>query len=752
MAHVLFMDIVAYSTLPIEQQRSVLNRLQQSVCTTAAFTQAHGDSNLICLPTGDGMALVFFGDPEQPIACALELSRSIRHTDIRLRMGIHTGLVYRVADINQARNVAGGGINMAQRVMDCGDAGHILVSKIVADMLAEVSAWSNVIRQDLGEVEVKHGVRLHLYNLFTDDAGNPNTPQKQLVEKEARARTRRRKAILALAVAIAAIGTMSIFTYEQFHRLPAQKHIAVLPFQSVGNEAEDKAFTDGEVENLTSKLSQLERFQQSFWVVPSSDARKVTSLNDAYRNLNASLAVTGSIQHTGNGVIVNANLVDAQNHRQLDSRTIRAPAGNLDELQDKVWESVADMVNLQITPEMARSINAGGTKQPGAYELYVQGLGYLQRFNVESIDHAIEVFGKALQKDPEYAVAYAGLGQAYSTKYVLTKDPQWIAKAISNGRRAIELDPGLSAAHLALGRVYQQTGELNKALDEFHQGLQQDPTMVQAEYHIAEIYDVQGKLPEAEAAYKWVIDRRPEYPLGYSGLGSFYDHHGQFDKAEQQFKAMLELQPDNSLAFDNLGGVYTEMGRYQDAVNILNEEPAKDRSASTWNNLGADYIYLKRYPEAAEALKKATELAPHNHVLWRNLGDAYSQVPGEEAQVKAAYQKALQTATEDLGVNPKDSDALSSSALYHAHLGHTRDAEQLINKALQLSPRDTNVLFTAALVYEIIGNRKQALDMVFKAYDAGSSLSDIEADPELGALRQDSRYQQWAKGRANTRS
>jgi len=179
MAHVLFMDIVAYSKLPMDEQQRLLCELQEAVRNTPAFAHAQVEDKLIRLPTGDGMALVFFNDPESPVHCALELSRSLRdHPEIKLRMGIHTGPVYRVADINAARNVAGGGINMAQRVMDCGDAGHILVSKTVAEMLAQVSTWSKVALQDLGEAEVKHGVRVHICNLYTDDAGNPAVPQK----------------------------------------------------------------------------------------------------------------------------------------------------------------------------------------------------------------------------------------------------------------------------------------------------------------------------------------------------------------------------------------------------------------------------------------------------------------------------------------------------------------------------------------------------------------------------------------------
>lgn len=178
MAHVLFTDIVAYSQLPMDTQEQTLRQLQDIVRGTAEFSRAQGVGQLIILPTGDGMALVFFGDAEAPARCALEMDRVLRkQSGIPLRMGIHTGPVYRVADINANRNVAGGGINMAQRVMDCGDAGHILVSGAVSDVLGQVSTWRQSLH-DLGEAEVKHGIRVRIYNLYSDDFGNKETPKK----------------------------------------------------------------------------------------------------------------------------------------------------------------------------------------------------------------------------------------------------------------------------------------------------------------------------------------------------------------------------------------------------------------------------------------------------------------------------------------------------------------------------------------------------------------------------------------------
>jgi class 3 adenylate cyclase len=177
-AHVLFTDLVGYSLLTMDKQREYLAELQQIVRQSAKFRAAEKNGDIISLPTGDGMALSFFGDPLQPVQCAVEVAKELKSKPhLKLRMGIHTGPVYRISDVNANANVAGGGINMAQRVMDSGDAGHILVSKTVADVLLQLSAWAPYVC-DLGEHAVKHGVKLHIYSLATEEAGNPETPAK----------------------------------------------------------------------------------------------------------------------------------------------------------------------------------------------------------------------------------------------------------------------------------------------------------------------------------------------------------------------------------------------------------------------------------------------------------------------------------------------------------------------------------------------------------------------------------------------
>lgn len=528
-----------------------------------------------------------------------------------------------------------------------------------------------------------------------------------------------------------------------FKRLPQEKHLAVLPFQNIGNDASNQAFAEGVAESLTSKLSQLERYQKSFWVVPSSDTRNVKSLDEAYRNLNVTLAVTGSIEHTADGLNLTADLVDPKNHRQLSSRSIHVASTNLDEMQQRVWESVADMLDLQVNSQAKEELAAGGTTQPGAYELYEQGVGYLQRYDLDDTDRAIGLFNKALSKDPTYALAYAGLGGAYANKYRQTKDPQWIERATLNATRAVELDGGLVPVRCTLAEVYQQTGQLDKALAEYRRVLEDDPSILGAEYHVGEIYEAQGKYPEAEEAYKTMVNRRPGYWYGYGGLGQFYYNHGDFSKAVKQFETLIDLAPDNALGYQNLGAAYLGLGRYDDAINVLTKGLAIAPNWNAWTNLGSAYMYVGRNEEAVGAMKKAAELNPHDHVMWRNLADSYHQLPSHLVDAKEAYRTALQIATAQLKVNPNDTDVLSGIALYDAHLGRAKDAEEFMDRALALSPNNSDTLFTSALVNEIIGNRQKALHAVDEAAKAGYSLNEIEKEPELRSLHADPRYRRW---------
>src|SRR5947207_1863170 len=233
-AHVLFIDIVGYSKLSINDQHAAVEELNKIVRASEQFQKAEAASRLLKIPTGDGMALVFYNTPEAPVQCAVEISRALKeHPELRLRMGVHSGPVSGVIDVNERANVAGAGINMAQRVMECGDAGHILLSRHVAEDLEQYGHWQPLLH-DLGECEVKHGVRLGVVNLYRDDIGNPQLPKRFQALKKQRTRIRWASiatALLLLAAIIAAFLIILRKPTRSTSNAP-EKSIAVLPFEN----------------------------------------------------------------------------------------------------------------------------------------------------------------------------------------------------------------------------------------------------------------------------------------------------------------------------------------------------------------------------------------------------------------------------------------------------------------------------------------------------------------------------------------
>src|SRR5438309_1191113 len=245
--HVLFIDIVGYSKLLINEQSEQLQKLKQIVRGTEQFRLAKAEGKLLGLPSGDGGALVFRTSPEAPVLCAIEISRELkRHPELRVRMGIHSGPVNEITDLNEQANIAGAGINIAQRVMDCGDAGHILLSKHVVDDLEHYPRWQPYLHS-LGECEVKHGVRIGIVNLYNNDVGNQNAPQKLQAVQQRRTRTRWAAVLTALLLLSAIVAGFVIVSKKTARSVVAvpDKSIAVLPFENLSDDKSNAYFAEG---------------------------------------------------------------------------------------------------------------------------------------------------------------------------------------------------------------------------------------------------------------------------------------------------------------------------------------------------------------------------------------------------------------------------------------------------------------------------------------------------------------------------
>lgn len=565
----------------------------------------------------------------------------------------------------------------------------------------------------------------------------------------------RAAALLALVVFLV-IGTTAWFERSSiarfFRPIPEEKHIAVLRFQNIGNDGANAAFCAGVGETLASKLSQLGEGQKFFWVVPFSDSQKYSDVEQARRNLNVNLVVTGSVQRSGNSIRLTANLIDADNHHQLASRVLTASMGDVNILQDQVWEAVAEMVDLEVAADDRNKLQQGSTRKPLAYDYYEQGIGHLQRGDPASLDLAVDAFQRSAIEDPKYALAKAGLSLAYAKKYALTSDPQWIVDATRFGNDAVALDPSLAPVREAMGSVYEKTGKLDEAKAEYRRALELNPSSVVASTNLGNIYFRQGTYPEAEEAYQQVIKRMPSYWLGHNKLGELCFQLGRFQEAAAEFKKVTEVAPANPIGYNNLAGTYMQMGKYQEAIAVLNKGLAEKEFPEAWSNLGAAYMFTGEYEKAVGAMEKAAKMKPYDHMVWRNLADSYRQIPSLAGQAPEAYRKALALAQEQLRTNPRDINAVSGIALYEAHLGNKAEAQNYIKQSLQLAPTDSLNLFTAAIAYELIGDREKAIATVKLSLDAGFSVEDVKREPELRALRSDPRYKKMLRKRPGVTS
>src|SRR5947207_1553321 len=371
--HVLFIDIVAYSKGLITEQSSLLEKLKEIVRGTEQFQAAKAEGKLLALPTGDGGALVFRSSPEAAVLCAMEISKQLKqHPELAVRMGIHSGPVNEVTDVSGQRNIAGAGINIAQRVMSCGDAGHILLSKHVAEDLEQYPRWQRSLHE-FGECEVKHGVKVSIVNLVADGVGNAEPPHKFEAVQRYRARVRWAEVVLGLLV-LAAIIAAFVFLQRRPSRYGstiAEKSIAVLPFENLSSDKENAYFADGvqdEIRTHLSKIADLKVISRSSVGQYKSGAPR--NLREIGQQLAVANLLEGSVQRAANRVRVNAQLIDARNDAHLWAQTYDRDLADVFAIQSEIAKAIADQLQAKLSPAEKQAIEQPPTTDLGAFDLY----------------------------------------------------------------------------------------------------------------------------------------------------------------------------------------------------------------------------------------------------------------------------------------------------------------------------------------------------------------------------------------------
>jgi TolB-like protein/Tfp pilus assembly protein PilF len=549
----------------------LLDILNQIVRATDQFKNGEANGRLITLPTGDGMALVFYNTPEAPVECALELSRADKaHPELELRMGVHSGPVSGVVDVTGRANLAGAGINVAQRVMDCGDAGHILLSKRVAEDLDQYGHWHRYLH-DLGECEVKHNVRLSLVNLYTEELGNPEVPQKFRHARhkgagfagETKGSNKRWIAIAAAVVLIAGLVLAAMFLSRRAAPRPAslgpsatpsaaganltaipEKSIAVLPFDNFSDDKQNAFFTDGVQDEILTDLAKIADLKV---ISRSSVMQYKTGVTRDLRKIGRELGVAhlleGSVQRANNRVRVNAQLIDARNDAHLWAQTYDRDLADVFAIQSEIAKTIADQLRAKLSPREKSAMEQRPTSDVTAFDLYSRGKNLILTTSFSAmaganLRQAADLLNQAIARDPSFFQAYCQLAYTHDTLYFIGIDhtPARLAAAEAAIQAALRLRPDAGEGHLA-----------------------------RAEYLYRGYYDFDGALAELEIARRTLPNdaRVPELK------GYIERRRGKHEESLRNLQRAIELDPRNFFTLQQIALSYQNLRQYQDMAAML---------------------------------------------------------------------------------------------------------------------------------------------------------------------------------------
>jgi len=786
-AHLLLVDVVGFSRFLVNDQIRVIKELNRIVRTTECFHRAEAAGKLIRLPTGDGMALLFFDSLEAPVRCALEVSAALRQRpDIQVRMGIHSGPVNQVSDVNDRPNFAGAGINIAQRVMDSGDAGHILLSKHVADDLAQYAHWQPALH-DLGECEVKHGFRLHIVNLYKDDLGNPAVPEKLRRRKrwgqDAKRRSEARAVepsrwptlliILAAVFSLVAVGSsLWMFWRPANHqRKPEEtppsaipeKSIAVLPFENLSDQKQNIYFADGvqdEILTNLAKAADLKVISRTSVMQYREGAKR--NLRDIGQALGVAYALEGTVQRSGTKVRVTAQLIDARTDAHVWAGQYDRELADVFALQAEIAEKISAQLQVKLAPHEKAAIQQRPTNDLIAFDLYIRAKNLIESavFNAprdENLNEAVGLLEQAIGRDRSFALAYFQLAHAHDQIYFGGSDHTLarVKKAEAAIRALEQLRPDSGEAHLALAKHLYWT-----------------------------YFDYDGARRELAG----VSAKLPNNPWPFVILGYIDRRQARWEQSTKNLERALQIDPRNFAILQQIAITYEYLHRYADAIATLdhaleiapddivtqvtretlelewhaNPKPlhdvlasliSKDPSRSTlvadqWFFLAMcerDYVAAERAFAALSADGCRSEGFPFPRIWCHGV---LAKARGDQPVAQADFQEARFAVDKIVHDQPNYAEAICVLGVIEAALGHKESAMAKGRQALALFPPSSNALEGAAalhylaLIYAWTGEKELALKELAVAVETPASVNfgELRLHPYWDPLRGDPRF------------
>src|SRR5437868_9866862 len=782
-AHLLFIDVVGYSKLLVNEQIELMQQLNPIVRGTECFREEEVSGKLIRLPTGDGMVLLFFRSPEQPVRCALEISQALHsQSHIQVRMGIHSGPVNQVVDVNDQMNIAGAGINVGQRVMDCGDAGHILLSKHLADDLTHYRHWQPYLH-DLGECDVKHGLRLHVFNLYRDGLGNPAVPEKFKrgrrwkkagVSIQPISAARWSKFVLIAALLLSAVALAISFSILSRRGSVVQttspvtfvpeKSIAVLPFENLSVDKENAYFTEGvgdEILTDLAKIGDLKVISRTSVMQYKSGVSR--NLREIGEQLGVAHVLEGSVQRAGGRVRVSAQLIDARTDAHLWAEHYDRTLDDVFAIQSEVAQAIADQLNAKLSPEEKAAIKQAPTADLVAYDLYVRAEAFraATSFNARLKENLLEagrLLDQVVARDPTFFLAYCRLAEVHDLIYFFGSDhtPARLALANTAIQTALRLRPGSGEAHLAL-----------------------------AEHLYRGYRDHERALAELTLARRTL----PNDPLVFELTGFINRRQGRWEESTNDLKRALELDPRNLFLFQQLSFTYELQRRYRDLATVLDQalklvpsdpetrvarasidlaeraDPkpvhttiesvvAENPAAAT--TLAERWFYVALCERDERSLSLSLAAVPPEGIssgsIW--LPRAYFEAVaahrrGDAAAARTAFTVARAEVEKTMRDQPDYAQGLIALGLIDAGLGRKDDALREGTRAVALVPiandaiDGADLIVNLAIIYAWTGEKDLALKQLAEAAQVPSTVNYgwLRLHPDWDPLRGDPRFE-----------
>ncbi|MEY2438628.1 MAG: hypothetical protein QOI34_13 [Verrucomicrobiota bacterium] len=786
LAHVLFIDIVGYSKRLTNEQTALVRKLNEIVRQTEECRAAEAAGKLIRLPTGDGMALAFFTSPDAPVRCAIELAKADQaDPKLELRMGIHTGPVDQVADVNERSNVAGAGINIAQRVMDCGDAGHILLSKRTADDLGQYGRWQPDLH-DLGEVEVKHGLRLAVVNFHGKDFGNAALPQKIAAQRQEQTsaselekkRARRKWRLLvvtflaALAVAIAA----SIIAYRMSGQLGQEelvrkaaslipdKSVAVLPFENLINDPANAFLSTGIQDEILTRLSKIAALKVISRTSTKHYESKPNNLAEIAKQLGVATILEGSVQKVGERIRVNVQLIKATSDAHLWAETYDRELIDVLAVESQVASEIASALRAALTPEEKARLDERPTDNPEAYALYLRALEVLnQASDLRGPWEEAEAFlEKAVALDPKFAVARVGVANlTLSLFLVFEPRPEFKTRAWTEIQETLRLNPNMGEAHEALGLYFDRI-DLNyeAAQKEYEIARSTMPNNSTLIRRIGLMHRRQGRWREGLAEVERAASLDPRNLLSLGWLSGTYQDLHNWRAGEETERRCLALaltgSPQQVAEFKIRVGFPHFFGTGDGSLlqQAMAEVPADLDPGGLFTLLRYQACMLLHDFDAAE---KALERSPLTviedpwgaPVAKSFLQGCIAAARGDSGRAKTLFEAALPQAENEVKEHPNTASRHGQLGIVYAGLGRKEDALREGRRALELLPESKDAYYGVdisnmfALICARLGERDLAIPLIERLLTTprGVGLQELRSSPDWDPLRDDPRFQ-----------